>query len=356
VWLSVVVFHIDFLTSTHYGRDPKIFKVTLHPNAPTTLSSTEAFTTGTPTHLSLPPGQITQTTLRIEPPSVPEAESKIILQSLFAVLDRKTVSPAPLILVVETDVTTSFARAALTEFAQGQNLSLDEIEIRTPTASAAENTTYSPDGSIDWCRIGEEEEEEATDDLTSPTTTSLLSKTLSYFKSPASSLSEETCTMQLLTLLSELTRLQKCHATFLILKPTRYDRQNGRVAGVKIPFVSEGMGGRFERMGRKRASRSSSSSFAAWAGAPSPTAETSVDPPIVPIEPPSHGGPKGRAFREAVIAAVAPFFVHEEEFEKFVVLEDGNVRVRCRCVPLFDGEGMVGEWVCFLGGEMDVVY
>jgi hypothetical protein len=69
----------------------------------------------------------------------------------------------------------------------------------------------------------------------------------------------------------------------------------------------------------------------------------------------TRGGARGRQFREAVIETVAPNFVHEEEFEKFVVLEGGDIRVRARCVPLSDGR-KIEKWVCFLGGEYDVPY
>lgn len=299
--------------------------------APITLTSTDAFTPGKCTHLSLPYGLSTTSTLRIEPAETAHAESKIILQSLFATFDRKTHARADSTLLAETEVTPSFARAALTELAAAQNLTLDDIEIRTPTATA-----YSPDGeSIDWCAIGREEE-------TRSPGSDILHETLEAFASPSSSstnnaaapFSTETCTMQTLTLLSELSRLQTAHATFLILQPARFDTQ-GALAGVKIPLVSRKLQERFDRMGGSSSSSTSTSSASSSA---------------------SHGGLEGRLFREAAIAAVAPRLAFGEEFETFVGLGKGNGRVRARCVPMFGGEGLVERWVCFLGGEFDVPY
>jgi hypothetical protein len=299
--------------------------------APITLTSTDAFTPGKCTHLSLPYGLSTTSTLRIEPAQIANAESKIILQSLFATFDRKTHARANFTILAETDVTPSFARAALTELAAAQNLTLDDIEIRTPTADAA----YSPEESIDWCAIGQEEEGR------SPAS-DILQETLEAFASSstnnatAATFSAETCTMQTLTLLSELARLQTAHATFLVLQPTRFDAK-GELAGVKIPLVSRKLQERFEKMGGSTSSSTSTSSSSAASSS-------------------GHGGLKGRLFREAVIAAVAPRLGFGEEFETFVALGKGKGRVRARCVPLFGGEEIVERWGCFLGGEFDVPY
>ena len=257
--------------------------------SPVSLTSTNAFTPGKCTHLSLPYGLSTTSRLRIEPAQIANAESRIILQSLFATLDRKTHTRGNLTLLAETDVTPSFARAALTELAAAQNLTLDDIEIRTPTAP------YSPDESIDWCTIGQETES-STPTATSTTspTSDILHETLSTFSS-TTHFSAETCTMQTLTLLSELSRLQTAHATFLILQPTRYDAQ-GALAGVKIPLVSTKLKEKFEKMGATSSSSTSSSSTTTSAATTSSTPSS------------SHGGLKGRLFREAVIAAVAPRF------------------------------------------------
>lgn len=290
--------------------------------APVTLASTDAFTPGKCTHLSLPYGLSTTSRLRIEPALISNAESKIILQSLFVTLDRKT-NARDLTLLAETDVTPSFARAALTELAEAHNLTLDDLEIRTPIAPC------SPDESIDWCNL---DEEDAVAPVTSPVTNVLDEITSSF----ASTLSAETCTMQTLTLLSELARLQTAHRTFLILQPTRFDAQGG-LAAVKIPLISTALRQRFEQMGGNPSSGSSTGS------------DSAIWTPSV------NGGSKGRAFREAIIAAVGPRFKFGEEFETFVVLEGGKVRVRARCVPLAAGE-VIEKWVCFLGGEYDVPY
>lgn len=281
--------------------------------APITLTSTEAFMPGKCTHLSIPYGLSTTNRLRIEPATTSASESKIILQSLFAALNRKT-GVQDFTLLAETDVTHSFARAALTELALAQNMTLDDLEIRTPTAA------YSPDESIDWCNLDQP------DNATSPVT-DILNETSSAF---SSTLSAETCTMQTLTLLSELQRLQKAHSTFLVLQPTRYDAQ-GALAGVKFPLISQALRQRFAKMDTSSGTGSSTSSS-------------------------SSGGLKGRLFREAVIAAVAPRFVREEEFETCVTLESGKVKVRARCVPLFDAGESIERWACFLGGEYDVTY
>ena len=301
--------------------------------APVSLASTDAFDIGKCTHISLPSGLSASSTLRVERSSFAGAESKIILRSLFITLDRKTSEQAALTLVTETDVTTSFARAALTELAHTQCLILDDLEIATPIAGG---TTWSPDESIDWCRVGEGEETGLI--ITSPVT-DILEESMVRF----SSLSAEDCAMQTLTLMSELARLQKAHATFLVLQPTRYDSQGG-VAGVKIPFVSEALRKRFVMMAKTSAS-------ALALGEPgSPTASI-----VSSASTSTHGGARGRQFREAVIATVAPNFVHEEEFEEFVVLEGGRIKVRAWCVPLSDGR-KIDKWVCFLGGEYDVLY
>ncbi|KAM0695244.1 hypothetical protein Q7P36_005600 [Cladosporium allicinum] len=300
--------------------------------APVSLASTDAFDIGKCTHLSLPSGLSASSTLRVERPSFAGAESKIILRSLFTTLDRKT-SERALTLVAETDVTTSFARAALTELAHAQSLTLDDIEIATPTAGG---TIYSLDESIDWCRVGEGKETDLI--ITSPVT-----DVLDGSMARISALSAESCTMQTLTLISELARLQKTHATFLVLQPTRHD-SNGELAGVKIPFVSEDLRQRFVLMSKAKPSASASDGPSSSTTSIASTASTST-----------RGGARGRQFREAVIATVAPSFVHEEEFEEFVVLEGGRIRVRARCVPLSDGR-KIEKWVCFLGGEYDVPY
>jgi hypothetical protein len=305
--------------------------------SPITLTSTDAFTPGKCTHLSLPYGLSTTSTLRIEPAQIANAESKIILQSLFAAFDRKTHARANLTLLAETDVTPSFARAALTELAAAQKLTLDDIEIRTPTADAA----YSPEESIDWCAIGREEGVRSpASDILQETLEAFASSSSSFSTDTAATFSAETCTMQTLTLLSELARLQTAHATFLVLQPTRFDAK-GELAGVKIPLVSRKLQERFEKMGGPSSSSVSTSSSSA--------ASTSASSS-------SHGGLKGRLFREAVIAAVAPRLGFGEEFETFVALGKGKGRVRARCVPLFGGEEIVERWVCFFGGEFDVPY
>jgi hypothetical protein len=303
--------------------------------APVSLASTDAFDTGKCTHLSLPAGLSASSTLRVERPSFAGAESKIILRSLFTTLDRKT-SERALTLVAETDVTTSFARAALTELAHTQRLTLDDLEIATPTAGGAR---YSLDESIDWCRVGEGKESGLI--VTSPIT-DILHESMARF----SALSAESCTMQTLTLMSELARLHKAHATFLVLQPTRYD-SNGGLAGVKIPLVSEALRKRFVLMGKAKLSVST---HATTGSSSSPTASI-----VSSASTSTRGGARGRQFREAVIATVAPGFVNEEEFERFVVLEGDRIRVRARCVPLSDGR-KIEKWVCFLGGEYDVPY
>ena len=300
--------------------------------APVSLASTDAFNTGKCTHLSLPSGLSASSTLRVERISFAGTESKIILRSLFITLDRKT-SERALTLVAETDVTTSFARTALTELAHTLELTLDDLEIQTPTDGG---TTWSPDESIDWCRLGDGEE---TGLIIDSPVTEMLDESMAAF----STLSAEKCTMQTLSLISELARLQKAHATFLVLQPTRYD-DNGGLVGVKIPYISEALRKRFLLMSKAKPFVSASVGPASSTASIASSASTST-----------RGGARGRQFREAVIATVAPGFVNDEEFEKFIVLEGGDIRVRARCVPLSDGQ-KIEEWVCFLGGEYDVPY
>jgi hypothetical protein len=129
----------------------------------------------------------------------------------------------------------------------------------------------------------------------------------------------------------------------LVLQPTRYD-DNGGLVGVKIPYISEALRKRFLLMSKAKPSVSATVGPASSAASIASSASTST-----------RGGARGRQFREAVIATVAPGFVNDEEFEKFIVLEGGDIRVRARCVPLSDGQ-KIEEWVCFLGGEYDVPY
>jgi hypothetical protein len=199
--------------------------------------------------------------------------------------------------------------------------------------------------------------------ITSPVT-DILAESLEAFASPAT-LNAESCTMQTLTLLSELSRLQKANETLLILQPTRYDDKGG-VAGVKIPLISEGMRGRFEKMGGSSSSEAgpgteketetegedSKKTFSQHAAAAAKLqrvteSTSSSSSSLLAV---NHGGAKGRLFREAVITAVVPRFVFGEEFEMGVVLEGGKGRVRARCVPLFGTDERPEKWVCFFGG------
>jgi hypothetical protein len=323
--------------------------------APVSLSSTNTFKSGQCTHVSVPYGLSTTSNLRIEPAQIADAESRIFLQTLVATLDRKTHAPSEFTILAETDVTMNFAKAALTELATAQNLTLDDIEICTPIAPTYSSPADSE--SIDWAAFGREEEEEEeastptpTAHVTPPTATitnddTVLQPLLSTFSSPTT-FSAETCTMQTLTLLSELSRLATSHEAFLILELTRFDSK-GELAGVKIPLLSTALKERFERMGAASAPSSAPSSSYSAAAASSTASKTSSA---------NHGGLKGRLFREAVIAAVAPGFGDGEEFESVVVLEGGKVRVGARCVPLFDGGNVVERWVCFLGSEFGGIH
>jgi hypothetical protein len=357
-------------TSTISLLDPLATGVPItHTSSPSPSAGAEV---GTCTHLSLPYGLSTLSLLRIDPSPNPDlTESRILLQTLYATLDRKTHARS-LTLIAETDVTHSFARAALTELAAKQNLSLDDLEIRTPVAP------YNPDESVDWCNLEPAETSPSnpyvTTTMTSPVT-DILAESLNCFNSPTQ-LNAESCTMQTLTLLSELSRLQRANETFLVLQPTRYDAKGG-VAGVKIPLISEGLRLRFEKMGDSTASSASipSSSeteteteteaegvkktFAQHAAAAAAKSQAAVarstsSSSVLAV---NHGGSKGRLFREAVIAAVVPRFVFGEEFETGVVLEGGKGKVRARCVPLFGaGEDERAEkWVCFFGGRGDLI-
>jgi hypothetical protein len=325
---------------------------------PITLTSTDASAPGKCTHLSLPYGLSTLSLLRIEPSPNPELiESRILLQTLHATLDRKTHARS-FTLLAETDVTPSFARAALTELAAKQGLSLDDLEIRTPVAP------WSPDESVDWCNL---EPSTSPSNPYTPTTmtspvTDILAESLQSFSSPAK-FNAENCTMQTLTLLSELARLKRANETFLILQPTRYDDKGG-VAGVKIPLISNALRVRFEKMGGSGSSSGSGSDkneTEAATGNPKKTfsqhvaaaesqsvGESTSSSSLLTV---NHRGSKGRLFREAVIATVVPRFVFGEEFETVVILEGGKAKVRTRCVPLFGTTGELAEkWVCFLGG------
>lgn len=298
--------------------------------APVSLTSSDAFLPGKCTHLTLPYGLTSTSRLRIEPASNSSSESKIILQSLFAVLNRKTGTHEQTLLA-ETDVTPSFTRAALTELAHDQNVTLDDVEIATPTAS----TTNSPDDeSIDWCTVDQTiipspptSPPSNTNNNNLPNNTNLLTPTLTKLSS--STFTAQTSTMQTLTLLSSFSRLQTAHKTFLILQPTRFNAR-GALTGVKVPQVSQALRERFARMDAAGSSSTISASSS------------------------SEGSVKSRRFRDAIVTAVAPGLGGGDgEFDTVVGLEDGRVRVGVRSVPLADGGGRVERWVCFLGGEGD---
>lgn len=311
------------------------------PKAPIRSASSGPFKAGKVTQLSLPPGMSNAARLRFKPAKHPAGESRIVLQVMESVVDRKSGRLA-FTLLSETDVSHAFIRTALIEVASATGVSLDEVEIQTPTASSHPSSSGSArdssiSGEIDWANL---DSPTITPPAASPTRPSSPSSDLfPELISALDCLRPETCTMQTLTLLSHLSSLKRHHHTFLLLQPTRY-HEDGMLAGLKVPYASQSLQERFGEPG-------SSFHMGKVTGAPQE-------------EPRGFFSMQGSVFRTAIVASVAKHMKDGEEFEMLIDLsatgeEDVVRNCRCRCVPLRKVEdGKVDMWVCMVGGEFDL--
>ena len=265
--------------------------------------STNVLKVGKCSYLNVPYGASTDCNIRVEPPSPTSEHSRIYLQAVDKVLDRKT-GRAVHLLVAEQDMTRAFTKAALHEFAKSADVTLDEIDIALPTDESRESTD-----SIDWCALADE----------LAASCSITDK-LEAAATACTGLKSETCTMQTLTLLSELEGTKKQYQDFVVLQTTIHD-DLGRPRGVKVPLLSQALYSKLYDDGNSTSSASNSA----------------------------------RALRETLVAAVAPGLASSDVFETGSWWGVGQRKVKC--VPLTDGtSGKDTSWACFIRSEYDVPY
>ncbi|TKA78094.1 hypothetical protein B0A55_03281 [Friedmanniomyces simplex] len=251
--------------------------------------------------LTLPYGTTVQSHLRIEPPSSRSVNCRVMMQVVNQVLERKTGRKAYL-LVAELDVTESFTRAALMELAAYTDMSLDDIELLAPGIKAMHK-----DEQLDWCALADELQ-------TSCAITDAVEGAAGSF----AHLTAENCTMQTLTLMSELERLKVRHQDFLVLRATGH-HDNGVLSGVHIPWTSQ-----------------------------------HLDQLLYDSDPNSIRGEASKAarlLRDRVAAAVAEGCAAGRAFDSRVWWGD-QMRL-IHCVPLMEGaaDGLPAAWAAFLSGE-----
>ncbi|KAK0899587.1 hypothetical protein LTR02_009623 [Friedmanniomyces endolithicus] len=252
------------------------------------------------TFLALPYGTTVQSHLRIEPASSRSSNCRVMMQVVNQVLERRS-GHKTFLLVAELDVTESFTRAALMELAAHVDMSLDDIELLAPGIKAMHR-----DEQLDWCALADELQ-------TSCAITDAVEGAAGSF----ARLTAETCTMQTLTLMSELERLKRRHQDFLVLRPTGY-HDNGVMSGIHIPRTSQ-----------------------------------HLDQLLFDAEPRHIRGEASKAarlLRDRVAAAVAAECGAAKAFDSQIWW--GDMMRLVHCVPLMDRpEGRPAAWVAFLSGE-----
>jgi len=255
--------------------------------------------------MNIPFGTSVQSSLRIEPPSTVSANCRVLLQVVNQVLERKT-GKKTYLLVAEVDVTESFARAALAELAAVANMSPRDIDI----VHSPSETNISVEEQIDWCAIADELE-----------ISSAITDTIASAASTFPALTAESCTMQTLTLMSELERIKTQHQDFLVFRPTGY-HDNGHPSGVHIPWTSQHLDQKLYDVDVDAGARGQASALA-------------------------------RRLREQLMGAVTERFATAVPFDSRIVW-DGQIRM-IQAVPLLegaaDGSSRPAAWVCFLSGE-----
>ncbi|KAK0273537.1 hypothetical protein LTR35_012287 [Friedmanniomyces endolithicus] len=252
------------------------------------------------TFLALPYGTTVQSHLRIEPASSRSSNCRVMMQVVNQVLERRS-GHKTFLLVAELDVTESFTRAALMELAAHVDMSLDDIELLAPGIKAMHR-----DEQLDWCALADELQ-------TSCAITDAVESAAGSF----ARLAAETCTMQTLTLMSELERLKRRHQDFLVLRPTGY-HDNGVMSGIHIPWTSQ-----------------------------------HLDQLLFDSEPRHTRGEASKAarlLRDRVAVAVAAECGAARAFDSQIWW--GDMMRLVHCVPLMDRpEGRPAAWVAFLSGE-----
>ncbi|KAK4543939.1 hypothetical protein LTR36_004713 [Oleoguttula mirabilis] len=252
--------------------------------------------------LNIPYGTSVQSNLRIEPPSSVNGTARVMLQVVNQVLDRKT-GRKTYLLVAELDVTESFTRAALVELAGAADIALADIQLVTP---AEKPRRQSAAADLDWGALADELQAScAITDIVEMAATSF------------AKLTADTCTMQTLTLMSELERLKTQHQDFLIVRPTGH-HDNGVPSGVHIPWVSQ-----------------------------------HLDALLYDSDPHNIRGEASKAarvLRDRVVSAVAEGCARDKAFD--TRLWWGDQMRLLHCVPLIEGiDGKPAAWVAFLSGE-----
>lgn len=248
--------------------------------------------------LNVPYGASVDSIMRIEPGDIANggAACSVTVQVMAQVLERRKGRKVYL-LVAEVDVTESMTKAVLVEFARHTGMSLENIEIMRPEPVRHDSIHES----VDWCALADEFQ-------ASYSTNEIIENAGASFKS----LDAETCTMQTLTLLSELERIRAQHVDFLVLRSTTTSHSNGMPTGITVPWISQHLNHHVNL----------------W----SPEASS--------------------LFREDLVAAVGRRHADGEPFAVRVLW--GRKKKIVRCVPLLEGEGgKTASWVAFLGDEFD---
>ncbi|KAK4555880.1 hypothetical protein LTR86_007100 [Recurvomyces mirabilis] len=170
--------------------------------------------------VNMPFGTTVHASLRVEPASNRSINCRIMLQVVNQILDRKS-SKKSYLLVAELDVTESFIRSSLLELSAHSGMSLDEIEMIAPGV----RPMLKKD--LDWCKLADELQ-----------TSLAITDAVGLAAASFAHLSAHTCTMQTLTLMSELERLKTRHQDFLVVRPTGY-HANGMMSGISMPWISQ---------------------------------------------------------------------------------------------------------------------
>ena len=249
--------------------------------------------------LNVPYGASVDCILRIEPGDVANggAACSVTVQVMAQVVERRK-SRKVYLLVAEVDVTESLTKAVLVELARHTGMSLEDIDVVRPGPVRHDSFRES----VDWCAIADELQ-------VSWSTNETIENAASGFKN----LDAETCTMQTLTLLSELERIKAQHVDFLVLRSATTSHSNGMPTGITVPWISQHLDRHVNL----------------W----SPEASS--------------------LFREDLVAAVGRRHADGEPFAVQVLW--GRKKKIVRCVPLLEGEGgKTAGWVAFIGDEFNL--
>lgn len=254
---------------------------------------------GSCTFLKIPYGTTVQSNLRVETPSSVSGHCRVMLQVVNQVLERKT-GRKTYLLVAELDVTESFTKAALAELADYAQISLAEIQLATP----AEKSKKEREQPFDWCSL-------ADDFHASCNVASIVEAVASSF----AKLTAESCTMQTLSLMSELEQLKNQHQDFLVIQPTGY-HGNGMVSGIYVPWTSQHLDHMLSEFN--------------------------------PYNIRGEASQAARTLRERVVNAVAGGCAHEQAFDTRIWWGDQMRHIKC--VPLVESglDSRPTVWVCFL--------